>query len=194
MLSSRFTAIYLFNDREAATPVALSEKLESVVTQKIPEVRFNKPGMPHVVSPTATADQSLQWLSKNFLPSLLQNSLIVGIGLGGLLAAKLQEMLPQKKASVLAINAPLFDCNVSLSAVRLPDRVSLYSSLYEPIRDRCLLWPQVAEAYDVAWLQHHLTYAKFATGHLVAEYIKDEAIANDVAAISCTKPNYLTAQ
>lgn len=117
------------------------------------------------------------------MPELITNSVIFGIGLGGLLAAKLQEDFVNG-ISVVAINSPLFEGTVGLSGTLVPSRVAIYSSHYPPISDRVAQWPGVAsQAYDVPWLEHGTILPKYALAHLIVSYMKEENISAEVEAL-----------
>ena len=186
MRDTRFAGVYLFHDREG-TPNGIVSDMESVLQKQIPGVQYLRPFLPHESS-AATAAQSYHWLERSFLPFLTQNSLIIGVGLGGLLAARLQESFPLKNMSVFAINSPLFEDEIGVTSYQ--KRISLYSSLYKPIEGRCALWPQMATAYDVLWLQHGMDLAKYACCALIVAYMKQEDVLSTVREIGGNVPPF----
>jgi hypothetical protein len=51
-------------------------------------------------------------------------------------------------------------------------RVSLYSSADEVISGRTERWPELAEAYDLSWLDHDTDKHKKALAHILCGYLK----------------------
>src|ERR1700739_409940 len=181
---SRFKCHYLFYDRNDN---GLTEKLESIVTQTATkagceEPLFKRPQLPYGFNDDGSAADSYNWLRRYLLPDMIQfqNVLVVGIGLGGLLAAKLQEEFATN-INVMTFNAPLVE-GISLNGSLVRNRVSIYSSLYSPL---CSQWMRVApQTYDVPWLQHGTNLPKLALAHLIASYMKAENIGIEVEALS----------
>lgn len=185
---SRFKCHYLFHDRGDTTG-GLVEKLESIIIQtankaECSEPLFKRPSLPYGFNEEGSATDSYRWLRTYLLPDLIANSAIFGIGLGGLLAAKLQEDFPNSGLSVMAINSPLVEGTIGLSGTLLQSRVAIYSSHYPPISDYVAQWPGVApQAYDVSWLEHGTNLPKYALAHLIASYMKTEDIAIEIEAL-----------
>jgi hypothetical protein len=185
---SRFKCHYLFHDRGDTTN-GLVEKLENIVIQTADksgctEPLFKRPPLPYGFKEDGSALESYRWLRTYLIPELITNSVIFGIGLGGLLAAKLQEDFLSTGISVVAFNSPLIEGAVGLSGALVRNRVGIYSSGYSPISDRVAQWPGVAsQVYDVPWLQHGAALPKYAISHLIASYMKTESIAAEIEAL-----------
>jgi len=185
---SRFKCHYLFHDRGDTTN-GLVEKLENIIIQTAgkagcDEPLFKRPSLPYGFNEDGSALNSYRWLRTYILPELITNSVIFGIGLGGLLAAKLQEDFLSSGVSVVAFNSPLIEGTVGLNGTLVQKRVAVYSSNYYPISDRVTQWPGVAgQVYDVPWLQHGASLPKYAISHLIASYMKTENIASEIEAL-----------
>jgi pimeloyl-ACP methyl ester carboxylesterase len=179
---SRFTGHYILHDR--GNPDA-ADKLADIMSKKLGTdyYFFKRPQPPYEFNEDADAAVSYRWLQTYLLPDTLINSVIFGIGLGGLLAAKLQEDYPARNLSVIAINAPTTEGLISLDG-SAQSRVALYSNLYPPLADRCD-WPKYAtQVYDAVWLSHGITNQKYGLAYLLAAYMRQEDIATQVAALS----------
>lgn len=96
-------------------------------------------------------------------------ALLIGISLGGLVAAKLQEM-GREDLHVICISSPTWADGVELQQ-RLPHRLALYSSHDEVIAGRTSRWPDLAEAYDLPWLSHDTDAHKEPLVHLIVRYM-----------------------
>ncbi len=176
-MESRFKGHYLLHDR--GTPADV-QKLASIMADKtkISYEQFKQPQPPYEFVESSPASVSYKWLRTYFLPDTLLHSVIFGFGLGGLLAAKLQEEFPARDISVVAINAPISECEFTLEG-KGKNRVALYSSLYVNAD-----WSKhAAQAYDVPWLQHGLTNTKYGLAYLMMAYMQHESIADEVSAL-----------
>jgi pimeloyl-ACP methyl ester carboxylesterase len=111
--------------------------------------------------------------SVDFLRELLiePGALLVGISLGGLVAAKLQET-GREDLHVICISSPTSADGVELQR-RLPHRLALYSSRDEVIAGRTSRWPVLAEAHDLPWLSHDTDTHKEALARLIVPYLGD---------------------
>jgi hypothetical protein len=74
------------------------------------------------------------------------------VSLGGLVAAKLQE-LERPDLHVICISSPTHADGTELH-LKMEHRVALYSSADEVIFGRTDKWPDLAEAYDLSGLTH----------------------------------------
>ena len=109
---------------------------------------FQRPKLLHS-SPDILAEESLADLAARNLP---KNAAVIGVSLGGLVAAKLQEQ-SREDLHVICISSPTWADGVRLET-RMPNRVAFYSSQDEVIAGRTTNWPQLAQAFDMPWLTH----------------------------------------
>jgi pimeloyl-ACP methyl ester carboxylesterase len=147
---SNFPAVYLLHGM-GGSPEG-SVRLLQIELEKC-EVKQNyvRPLMPHA-NPNVPPSESVEYLRSLNPP---QGALIVGISMGGLVAAKLQE-LDRPDLHVIGINSPTHAGDTEL-LVCMKHRVSLYCSGDMVISGRTERWPQLAEAYDLPWLTGHDT-------------------------------------
>jgi hypothetical protein len=148
---------------------------------------FKRPQPPNEFKEDASALESYRWLSSYLLPGVPPNSVIFGIGLCGLLAAKLQEDFPAKRLSVVAVNAPCSEGSISLGSL-VSNRVAIYSSAYTPISGRNDWRRYAGQAYDVPWLQHGIKNTKYGLAYLLTAYMQIENLAYEVASFKGSAP------
>lgn len=183
---SRFTGHYLLHDRGTPDDV---DKLAEIMSKKLGTdyYFFKRPQPPHEFIEDVAPDVSYRWLKTYFLPDTLINSVIFGIGLGGLLAAKLQEDFPARNLSVIAVNAPTTEGLISLDRSVHQSRVALYSSVYPTLAD-CDWSKYAPQVYDVAWLQHGIKNTKYGLAYLLSAYMRQEDISTQVSAVTNMTP------
>ena len=129
-----FPAIYLLHGR-GGSPNGSVMQLETELRVCEPEQNYFRPSMPH-------SDESV-----TPLPSMLHlrglgvpnGALIIGISLGGLVAAKLQET-ERPDLHVICISSPTHAEDTELT-MKMERRVALYSSGDEVISGRTERWP-----------------------------------------------------
>ena len=80
-------------------------------------------------------------------------ALVIGISLGGLVAAKVQEA-GRPDLAVVCISSPTWADLVSLEQ-SVGNRTAIYSSADTVIAGRTSEWQRLARAYDVPWLTHN---------------------------------------
>jgi pimeloyl-ACP methyl ester carboxylesterase len=179
---SRFAGHYILHDRGSPDD---TDKLADIMAKKLGTdyYFFKRPQPPYEFNEEVSSTVSYRWLTTYFLPDTLINSVIFGVGLGGLLAAKLQEDYPARNLSVVAINSPTTEGLISLTG-SVKGRVALYSSVYPTLTDWAKFAPQV---YDVPWLQHGIKNTKYALAYLMSAYMKQEDVSSQVAAVSGTE-------
>jgi hypothetical protein len=178
MDSSRFKGHYILPDR------GYSEDVNTLAGI----LKFNLPQPNYYFNPDASAFESHHWVRSNFLPQTLPNSVVVGIGLGGLLAARLQEEFAYRGLSVIAVNAPLFEGPIAIQS-KVQNRVAIYSSLYAPISDRCGWLPYTGQAYDAPWFRNGIKNVKFGLASLIRGYLQNEDIHEDLELFTGTVPD-----
>jgi pimeloyl-ACP methyl ester carboxylesterase len=166
--------IYLIHGK-AGSPDGSSLHLEQLLRPLFPEANFQRPLLPHS-DPDVLAEDSLDALRQLEIP---QGAYVLGISLGGLLAARLQET-GRPDLHVLALSAPTWVDNVHLAA-RPANRVALYSSDDTVLgggtsHNRTVDWPRLAEAHDYPWLSHDTKAHKHQIAPLVAAWLRGEPI------------------
>jgi hypothetical protein len=62
-------------------------------------------------------------------------------------------------------------------------RVAIYSSHDEVIAERVSDWPQLAEAYDLAWLTHDTDAHKERISELLNRWLAGDALAEAVQSL-----------
>lgn len=151
MAKLNFPVVYLLHGT-GGSPDGSVKQLEAELRGCAPEQVYVRPIMPHS-DPTAAPSVSVSYLRDLGIP---EGSLIIGLSLGGLVAAKLQEA-ERPDLHVFCINSPTWAGDTELH-VWMKHRVSLYSSGDKVIAGRTEDWPLLAaEAHDVAWLDGHNT-------------------------------------
>lgn len=166
--------IYLIHGK-AGSPDGSSLQLEELLRPQFPKARFYRPLLPHA-DPDIAAEDSLDALHKLEIP---REAWVVGISLGGLLAARLQET-GRDDLHVLALSAPTWADNVHLVA-RPPHRAAIYSSADTVLgggtsQNRTADWVRLAEAHDLSWLSHDTKAHKHQIAPLLAKWLRGEAI------------------
>jgi esterase/lipase len=127
---------------------------------------YFRPLMPHS-DETVTPLSSMLHLRNLGVP---HGALIIGVSLGGLVAAKLQE-LERSDLHVICISSPTHADETELNT-RMEHRVALYSSADTVIAGRTERWPQLAEAHDLPWLDHDTDKHKRALAHVLCGYLE----------------------
>ncbi len=108
-----------------------------------------RPALPHR-EVLRSAEESVAYLGSRSIPF---QSLLIGIGLGGVVAAKLQED-GRTDLTVVCISSPTRADGVHLRDP-MANRIALYSSADPVIAGRTVNWTRLASAaYDLPWLTH----------------------------------------
>lgn len=172
---SRFKAVYFLNNKGTRFE---AHAIRELIEPHFPDIRFMEPLVP---------GQERETLIHYLLPFILPDSLVVGLGVDGLIACYLQEEFPVLNMSVIAVNSPTGDGWMNLQRNHPQNRVALYSSLYEPNRGRNH-WTGLAEIdLDVAWLQHGVfsdsgaNLSKYAVAYYVTAYMQSPNLEPAVA-------------
>ena len=142
---------------KGGSPEGTVRKLATVLALHWPGLEFRRPPMPHHDT-WSLAESSVDYLLGAQIP---KNSLMVGISLGGLVAAKTQE-LGRADLQVISISSPTWADGVALQNPP-GNRLAFYSSKDPVIGERTKHWPEVATFQkDFTWLTHdtdqHLRY------------------------------------
>ena len=174
-----FPAIYLLHGK-GGSPNGSVSQLEAELRVGEPNQNYIRPVMPHA-DPTAQPSVSVEHLRSIEVPL---GALIIGVSLGGLVAANLQE-LERTDLHVVCISSPTHADDTELTA-RVEHRVSLYSSTDSVIAGRTERWPELAEAYDLPWLDHDTDKHKTALGRILCAYVQGLDVSQDVEEIART--------
>jgi len=170
--------VYLIHAK-AGSPDGSSLHLEELLRPALPDAVFHRPLLPHA-DPSVAAEASLDALRDLALPP---EARVIGISLGGLLAARLQES-GRPDLHVVAISSPTWADNVYL-AQKPKHRVAIYSSTDEvlggsdpenPSANRTVDWPRLADAYDLRWLTHDTKAHKNRIAPLLLAWLQDKDI------------------
>jgi hypothetical protein len=145
-------------------------QLEELLRGRFPRTRFVRPALLHG-DPEVTAEASLERLRNLEIPN---GSAVIGISLGGLVAAKLQES-GRDDLHVTCISSPTWADGVTLSQ-RMTRRLAFYSSLDSVIKGRTDNWPQLAQAYDLPWLTHDTDKHKEALSSIIAADLDNDDV------------------
>ena len=144
----KFSKIYLLHGL-GGSPKGTVSLLQDALKYEYPKSEFVRPLMPHNNYNIKKPDQSVKFLEELDIP---RNSLLIGISLGGLVVAKLQER-SRPDLHVICISSPTSFKTINLKK-KMSNRVVFYSSKDEVITDRVSDWPALAESHDLSWLDH----------------------------------------
>lgn len=169
MLSS-MRQIYLLHGK-GGSPQGSVARLEPFLREAHPEYNYHRLLLPHH-DPRIAAERSVEYL-REF--NLMRDAQVIGISLGGLVAAKLQEEA-RPDLRVACVSSPTWADSVRLEK-KTPQRLAIYSSHDEVIADRVRDWPQLAEAYDLQWLTHDTDAHKERIGELLNRWIGGAPLA-----------------
>jgi predicted esterase YcpF (UPF0227 family) len=178
-LEMQFPAIYLLHGL-GGSPNGSVSQLEAEMRVCEPEQNYVRPLMPHT-DPKGPTWASVLHLRNISVPT---GSLIVGVSLGGLVAAKLQET-ERPDLHVICISSPTHADETELNA-KMEHRVALYSSADEVISGRTERWPELAEAYDLWWLDHDTDKHKVPLGCILCAYVQGLAVPQEVVKIGAS--------
>jgi len=174
----RFDNIFLLHGK-GGSPEGSAKQLEEALRRCCPasasgSCLFHRPRLLHS-DPGAPAEDSLADLRKRGMP---ENAALIGISLGGLVAAKLQEE-GREDVHVICISSPTWCDNVRLER-RMPKRVAFYSSNDEVIAGRTADWPRLAQAFDLPWLTHDTDAHKQELAQLAFAYLDGNSVSRAV--------------
>jgi hypothetical protein len=171
----RFPAVYLLHGKGGSAEGSAAQ-LEAVLRQSFPDLAYVRPTLPHGRDMGKQSPMcSFEFLRDLRLP---EGSLVIGVSLGGLIAAKLQEE-GRQDLHVICISSPTWVDGLAIE-LRAPRRIALYSSRDEVIAGRTSLWPHLAEAYDLRWLTHDTDVHKDKLGRMIVAYMNGCDIAAEV--------------
>jgi pimeloyl-ACP methyl ester carboxylesterase len=163
--------IYFFHGK-GGRPEGSVRQIEELLEPVFPAARFSRPALLHG-DPSVRAEESLAALRQLEIP---EGTIIIGISLGGLLAARLQET-SRSDLRVVAISSPTWADSVKLAA-HPPGRLALYSSSDEVILGRTRQWPDLADSQDLPWLTHDTDVHKHRLVPLIAAWLRGDHSAS----------------
>jgi hypothetical protein len=170
----RFSQITLLHGKDDAPNGGVVQALESAFKSAHPMVQYARPLIPSDL----TAEKAVEWFERYYLYRVPENSLLVGIDRGGLIACGVQAYVPGLKLSVVSINSPTQED--SLFAEPNDNRLALFSSAYAPIHGRCD-WKTLAPlAYDLPWLAAG-TKNFYPLAYLISAYSRSADMDKEVA-------------
>lgn len=172
-----FPAIYLLHGK-GGSPNGSVLQLETELRICEPKLNYLRPPMPHS-DPAVMPSASVEHLRSLELP---EGTLVVGVSLGGLVAAKLQE-LDRADLHVICISSPTYADDTELNK-RMEHRLSLYSSTDSVIAGRAERWPQLAEAHDLPWLDHDTDKHKKSLGRILCSYLQGLNVSRELEEIA----------
>jgi pimeloyl-ACP methyl ester carboxylesterase len=136
--------IYVLHGR-GGSPEGSAKTIADLLPSGLPPVI--RPTLPHC-DPEVTAEESYAQFG------LYPNSLVIGISLGGLLAAKFQEDHPDFGLKVVTLVSPTHAEGLALTRLR-PDLIALYST-EDPVIGTCANWEDFTDnAFNVPWMKSH---------------------------------------
>lgn len=142
--------------------------LESTLRPLLPNDEFFRPELLHH-DPVILAQDSLRALNQLNIPA---GSIVIGISLGGLIAARLQET-SREDLTTICISSPTWADGVHLQR-RMQNRLAIYSSNDEVIAGRTADWPSLAQAEDIPTLTHNTDQHLPQLAQLITAYIADK--------------------
>lgn len=165
------SAVYLLHGK-GGSPNGTVKKMAEVLEPRWPQLRFLRPEMAHR-DPEAPAEASVEQLAGMDIP---KNALVVGVSLGGTVAAMLQET-GREDVHVMAISSPTWADGVVLRQ-RPERRVAIYSSKDEVIAPRVADWPKLAAiSRDFEWLTHNTDQFLEPLAKLFGWYVEGDLAA-----------------
>jgi pimeloyl-ACP methyl ester carboxylesterase len=104
---------------------------------------------------------------------LYPNSLVIGISLGGLLAAKFQEDHPDFGLKVVTLVSPTRAEGLALTPGKRPDLIALYST-EDPVIATRANWEDFTDnAFNVPWMRNHdVDQQKYSLGLILTEMLQ----------------------
>ena len=167
--------VFLFHGN-GGSPQGSVSQLEELLRQYYPggNVTFHRPRLLHS-DPAVPAEESLASLTALNVP---KDSAIIGVSLGGLVAARLQEQ-GREDLHVICISSPTWADGVCIER-RMPNRVAFYSSRDEVITRRTSEWPKLAQAFDFPWLTHDTDAHKLPLARLAFAYLDGDSFPHAI--------------
>jgi predicted esterase YcpF (UPF0227 family) len=162
-----YSTIYLLHGLGGGSPNGSVSLLQKALEPVFPNSEFIRPLLPHANRNIENPEESIKFLEDLNIPN---GSLVIGISLGGLVAAKLQEQSRPDLNIICLISAPRFK-TIELKK-KMPNRVAFYSSNDKVIADRVSSWAEFAESHDLPWLEHDIDPHIPELVKLIEEYLR----------------------
>ncbi len=162
---------------KGGSPEGSVKDIEALLRKHYPQKpvsSFQRPRLLHADG-EILAEQSLDELQKRDIPN---GTLVIGVSLGGLLAAKLQEQ-GREDLRVICLNSPTWADAVRLER-RMQERIAFYSSNDNVIAGRTQHWPRLATAFDLPWLTHDTSVHAPELAPLILAYLEGRSIAHAI--------------
>ena len=162
---------------KGGSPEGSVKDIEALLRNHYPQKpvsSFQRPRLLHADG-EILAEQSLAELQKRDIP---KSTVVIGISLGGLLAAKLQEQ-GREDLRVICLNSPTWADAVRLER-RMPERLAFYSSNDNVIAGRTEHWPRLATAFDLPWLTHDTSAHAPELTPLIIAYLEGRNVAHAI--------------
>lgn len=167
-----FRTIYFLHGRGGSPTGSSVATIASLLREHIsPETEFVFLDLPHS-DPNLPAEESYRQFSATAL--LEPESLLIGVSLGGLVAAKYCEDHPEMNLRVVALASPTESEGLALESVHSMSITALYSRL-DPVIGYRANWERCAyRQYDVPWMQdHRLENHKYSVALFLLEYLNN---------------------
>lgn len=173
---TRFGQITFLHGKDEL-PSGFVERLEAALRTAQSAVKYARPFIPSNLD----TDEAHHFVVRNYVSRMEANSLLVGVGRGGLIASAVQSNFPALRLSAFAVNSPTEeDGIVAEPCASAYSRVALYSSAYAPIKERCG-WKDITPmAYDVPWLASGCK-TLFPLAYLISAYGRGADMDKEVA-------------
>lgn len=158
---------------KGGSPEGSVRDIETLLRQHYPQkpaASFQRPKLLHADGQILT-EQSLADLKKR---DIAPGTVVIGVSLGGLLAAKLQED-GREDLRVICLNSPTWADAVRLER-RMPERLAFYSSDDDVIAGRTQNWPRLAVAFDLPWLTHDTSMHAGELTPLIIAYLEGRSV------------------
>ena len=137
--------IYVLHGR-GGSPEGSARTIANLLPSGLPPII--RPLLPHS-DPGVSAEGSYEQFG------LYPNSLVIGISLGGLLAAKFQEDHPDFGLKVVTLVSPTHAEGLALTPGKRPDLIALYST-EDPVIGTRANWEDFTDnAFNVPWMRNH---------------------------------------
>ena len=156
--------LYLFHGK-GGSPNGSVSVLESALRPYFHDAPFHRPQLRHH-DPNVLAEDSLAALSELKLPPEVT---VIGISLGGLIAARMQETT-RADLTVVCVSSPTWADGVRLER-SMANRAAIYSSNDEVIQGRTNDWPSLARAIEIPELTHDTDKHADLLARTIASYL-----------------------
>jgi pimeloyl-ACP methyl ester carboxylesterase len=168
--------IFLLHGK-GGSPNGSALSIEQCLRVRCPETEFHRPQLLHADG-AVLAEDSLRDLRQRQIPA---GSTVIGISLGGLIAASLQET-GREDLWVICMNAPTWADGVRVKR-RMVQRIAFYSSRDEVIAGRTSDWPQLAMAFDLPWLTHDTSEHARPLSQLAWAFLQGGSVPQAIAEV-----------